>query len=127
MISRNFIGAGSDDCSFFIWDKTTTNVVRILKGDESIVNCIQPHPFTSMLATSGIDPVVRIWMPKFGPDPDDSIRQSNNGASSANVRENSDERIVSDMKSAVLNNQLQMNSHPFEFLFLNLTQNPQSK
>lgn len=72
---RDFISAGSDDGSFFIWDKKlvlkknknfkyfhlvveikrTTNVVRVLKGDESIVNCLAPHPFTSILASSGID------------------------------------------------------------------------
>ena len=90
-----------------MWDKLTTNVVRVLKGDESIVNCLQPHPFASYLATSGIDPQVRIWSPMS--------------------REKEDERVVSDVKTAVLNNQTQMNSHPFEFLFLNLNQNRQSK
>jgi len=58
-----FIVAGSDDGSFFIWDKTTTNIVRVLRGDESIVNCLEPHPETCLLATSGIDPVVRLWSP----------------------------------------------------------------
>jgi hypothetical protein len=104
-VGDNFIAAGSDDGSFFIWDKTTTNVVRVLKGDESIVNCIQPHPFSCYLATSGIDPHIRIWSPKL-----------------SETKEN-DERIVTDIRSAAVNNQIQMNSHPFEFLFLNLTQN----
>ena len=56
--------AGSDDGSFFIWDKITTNIVRVLRADESIVNCLQPHPSTCLLATSGIDPVVRLWSPR---------------------------------------------------------------
>ena len=107
MLTRNFICAGSDDGSFFIWDKLTTNVVRVLKGDDSIVNCLQPHPFAPYLATSGIDPHVRIWAPK--------------------ILDNKDERVVSDVKTAVLNNQNQMHSHPFEFLFLNLNQNRQGK
>ena len=112
-IGENYICAGSDDGSFFIWDKTTTNVVRVLKGDESIVNCIQPHPFTSMIATSGIDLDVKIWAPKFGEV--DSVESGK--------KAEDDDRIVTDVKSASLNNQLQMNSHPFEFLFLNLNQN----
>lgn len=59
-----YIVAGSDDGSFFIWEKSTTNIVRVLRGDESIVNCLQPHPSYCLLATSGIDPVVRLWSPQ---------------------------------------------------------------
>ena len=59
-----YIVAGSDDGSFFVWEKATTNIVRVLRGDDSIVNCLQPHPSYCMLATSGIDPVVRLWTPK---------------------------------------------------------------
>lgn len=59
-----YIVSGSDDGSFFIWEKETTNLVRILQGDESIVNCLQPHPSYCFLATSGIDPVVRLWNPR---------------------------------------------------------------
>lgn len=59
-----YIVSGSDDGSFFIWEKETTNLVRILQGDESIVNCLQPHPGYCFLATSGIDPVVRLWNPR---------------------------------------------------------------
>ena len=58
-----FIVAGSDDGSIFIWDRQSTNNIRILKGDASIVNCLQPHPSYCMLATSGIEHVVRIWTP----------------------------------------------------------------
>lgn len=59
-----YVVAGSDDGSFFIWDKNTSNIIRVLHGDESIVNCLQPHPNTCLLATSGIDPVVRLWSPR---------------------------------------------------------------
>ncbi|KAK2710929.1 WD and tetratricopeptide repeats protein 1-like isoform X2 [Artemia franciscana] len=59
-----YVIAGSDDGSFFVWDHETTNIVKILRGDESIVNCLQPHPTTCLLATSGIDSVVRLWSPR---------------------------------------------------------------
>lgn len=58
-----YILAGSDDGCFFIWDRNTGIVERVLRGDESIVNCLQPHPFTCLLASSGIDSAVRIWSP----------------------------------------------------------------
>ncbi len=58
-----FVAAGSDDGKFFIWEKASTNIVRIFEGDESIVNCLQGHPTACLLATSGIDPVVRLWSP----------------------------------------------------------------
>jgi WD and tetratricopeptide repeat-containing protein 1 len=58
-----YIVAGSDDGCIFIWDRTTGVIQRILKGDDSIVNCLQPHPTTCLMATSGIDSVVRLWAP----------------------------------------------------------------
>ncbi|KAG9510632.1 WD and tetratricopeptide repeats protein 1 [Fragariocoptes setiger] len=58
-----YIVAGSDDGAFFIWDKTTTNLLKAFKGDDQIVNCLQPHPDICLLATSGIDHVVRLWSP----------------------------------------------------------------
>lgn len=61
--NNQFIVAGSDDGLFFVWDKQTENNLLILKGDGSIVNCLQPHPSQFMLATSGIDNEVKIWTP----------------------------------------------------------------
>uniref|UniRef100_A0A671KIN5 WD and tetratricopeptide repeats 1 n=1 Tax=Sinocyclocheilus anshuiensis TaxID=1608454 RepID=A0A671KIN5_9TELE len=94
-----YIVSGSDDGSFFIWEKETTNLVRILQGDESIVNCLQPHPSYCFLATSGIDPVVRLWSPR--PE-----------------KENC--RVVEDMESAAQANQRRMNADPLEVMLLNM-------
>uniref|UniRef100_A0A8C5GA78 WD and tetratricopeptide repeats protein 1 n=1 Tax=Gouania willdenowi TaxID=441366 RepID=A0A8C5GA78_GOUWI len=96
-----YIVSGSDDGSFFIWEKETTNLVRILQGDESIVNCLQPHPSYCFLATSGIDPVVRLWNPR--PETD-----SENG------------RVVEDMEGAAQANQRRMNADPLEVMLLNM-------
>jgi len=46
-----------------VWDKKNENNLLILKGDTSIVNCLQPHPSEFMLATSGIDHDVKLWTP----------------------------------------------------------------
>jgi len=96
-----FIMAGSDDGKFFIWDRRTGNIVRVLVGDESIVNCLQGHPDTPLLATSGIDPVVRLWQP--GPEDGQT-----------NTRE------VEDRDEAAGNNQRRMNADPFETILLNM-------
>ncbi|XP_066582568.1 WD and tetratricopeptide repeats protein 1 [Prorops nasuta] len=96
-----YIVAGSDDGSFFIWDRNTTNILRILHGDDRIVNCLQPHPYTCLLATSGIDPVIRLWSPR----PEDG---------SINERE------VQDLEKAASANQIRMNSDPFELMLLNM-------
>ncbi|XP_045611608.2 WD and tetratricopeptide repeats protein 1 isoform X1 [Procambarus clarkii] len=58
-----FIAAGSDDGNLFVWDRHTTNLIRVIPGDESIVNCVQCHPHTCLLATSGIESVVKLWAP----------------------------------------------------------------
>jgi hypothetical protein len=36
-----------------------SNILRIFKADESIVNCIQLNPYTCMIATSGTDPHIK--------------------------------------------------------------------
>ena len=59
-----YIAAGSDDGNIFIWEKATERIVRVLQGDESIVNCVQWHPLGAMLATSGIGHTVNLWEPK---------------------------------------------------------------
>ena len=59
-----YIAAGSDDGNLFIWDRWSTNLVKVLHADDNIVNCVQAHPSTCLLATSGIDPVVRLWSPQ---------------------------------------------------------------
>lgn len=37
--------------------------VKVLAADEDVANCVQPHPHLPVLATSGIDTVVRLWAP----------------------------------------------------------------
>ncbi|XP_059909163.1 WD and tetratricopeptide repeats protein 1 [Gadus macrocephalus] len=96
-----YIVSGSDDGSLFIWEKETTNLVRILQGDESIVNCLQPHPSYCFLATSGIDPVVRLWNPR----PEVEVE---NG------------RVVEDMEGAAQANQRRMNADPLDVMLLNM-------
>ena len=56
--------AGSDDGHFFVWEKKSSNIVKAFVGDSSIVNCLEPHPSCCLLATSGIDSVVRLWSPR---------------------------------------------------------------
>lgn len=95
-----FIVAGSDDGSMYFWERNTTNNIRILKGDASIVNCLQPHPTFCLMATSGIDPVVRLWSPL----PQDGRK---------------DDREVSNKDVAAKENQKRMKADPFDFVLMN--------
>lgn len=96
-----YIVAGSDDGSIFIWDRKTTNSIRILRGDSSIVNCLQPHPVFCLLATSGIEHVVRLWSPRpeDGHENDQEIKEKDEVASS---------------------NQLRMRADPFDMVLMNM-------
>ncbi|CAN8299158.1 unnamed protein product [Cochlearia groenlandica] len=58
-----YIASGSDDGRWFIWEKQTGRLVKVLVGDEAVVNCIQCHPFDSVVATSGIDNTIKLWSP----------------------------------------------------------------
>ncbi|VDO94965.1 unnamed protein product [Soboliphyme baturini] len=96
-----YVVAGSDDGQFFIWEKKTGNIVRILHGDESIVNCLQPHPSVCLLATSGIETAVKLWAPK-----------AQDGAN--------DPLIITDFDTATIANQRRMNADPLELMLMNI-------
>ncbi|XP_058096987.1 protein ALTERED SEED GERMINATION 2 isoform X2 [Magnolia sinica] len=58
-----YVASGSDDGRWFIWEKRTGRLIKMLAGDEAVVNCIQCHPFDCTIATSGIDSTIKIWTP----------------------------------------------------------------
>ncbi|EPS64348.1 hypothetical protein M569_10433 [Genlisea aurea] len=58
-----YIASGSDDGRCFIWEKKTGRLIKMLHGDDAVVNCIQCHPHDCTIATSGIDSTIKIWCP----------------------------------------------------------------
>ncbi|XP_022814314.1 DDB1- and CUL4-associated factor 8 isoform X2 [Spodoptera litura] len=65
-----YVVSGSDCSYIYIWDKKTESIVQWLVGDlNGVVNCIESHPKCPVLATSGLDKDVKIWMPKSQYDP----------------------------------------------------------
>mmetsp|Transcript_43737 Transcript_43737/g.72451 ORF Transcript_43737/g.72451 Transcript_43737/m.72451 type:complete len:223 (+) Transcript_43737:324-992(+) len=58
-----YVVAGSDDGRVFLWEAGSGRLVGSWTADEDIVNCVQPHPFDPVLATSGIENCVRLWAP----------------------------------------------------------------
>ena len=114
--------AGSDDGKIFFWDRKSTNIIKVLKGDDSIVNCLQPHPDCCVLASSGIDHVVRLWSPQ----PEVQTYLANQGSvcfislvyfsqdGSKNARE------IQDLDKTVCANQRRMNADPFESFLMEM-------
>uniref|UniRef100_A0AAR2LYG4 Ddb1 and cul4 associated factor 6 n=1 Tax=Pygocentrus nattereri TaxID=42514 RepID=A0AAR2LYG4_PYGNA len=60
---KSFVLSGSDCGHIFIWDRYTGEHVMLLEADNHVVNCLQPHPFEPLLASSGIDYDIKIWSP----------------------------------------------------------------
>ncbi|PIK53436.1 putative DDB1- and CUL4-associated factor 8 isoform X3, partial [Apostichopus japonicus] len=59
-----FVVSGSDCGNVFLWSKDTERIVQLMHGDVGgVVNCLEPHPTAPILATSGLDNDVKIWMP----------------------------------------------------------------
>lgn len=61
--NTEYVVSGSDCCRVFIWKKRGGKLVALLKGDQAVVNCLEPHPYATILATSGIEDTVKIWAP----------------------------------------------------------------
>lgn len=57
------VAAGSDGGRVFIFDAATGEAVMLLHADDDVANCVQCHPTLPVLATSGIESVVRVWAP----------------------------------------------------------------
>ena len=59
-----YVVSGSDCGHVFIWDKTSEKIVQCMKGDDTgVVNCLEQHPSAPVLATSGLDPDVKVFVP----------------------------------------------------------------
>ncbi|GFP92144.1 wd and tetratricopeptide repeats protein 1 [Phtheirospermum japonicum] len=58
-----YVASGSDDGRWFIWEKKTGRLIKMLHGDDAVVNCIQSHPHDCVIATSGIDSTIKLWTP----------------------------------------------------------------
>jgi len=60
---ENYVMSGSDCGHVFIWNRHTAELVMIMEADDHVVNCLQPHPYDPVLATSGIDYDIKLWAP----------------------------------------------------------------
>ncbi|XP_053561071.1 DDB1- and CUL4-associated factor 8 isoform X2 [Bombina bombina] len=59
-----FVVSGSDCGHIFLWEKSSCQIVQFMDGDKGgVVNCLEPHPHLPVLATSGLDYDVKIWVP----------------------------------------------------------------
>ncbi|XP_055987089.1 DDB1- and CUL4-associated factor 8-like [Sorex fumeus] len=68
-----FILSGSDCGHIFFWDKSSSQVVQCMEGDqEGTINCLDPHPHLPIIATCGLDYEAKIWAPSSADttDPD---------------------------------------------------------
>jgi len=62
-LNDEYVVSGSDCGSIFIWDKNTTELVQLLRGDDDTTNVVVGHPYEPLLAASGIDYTVKLFSP----------------------------------------------------------------
>ncbi|XP_017137654.1 DDB1- and CUL4-associated factor 8 [Drosophila miranda] len=59
-----YVISGSDCGHIFFWDRNTESIINYMKGDiAGVINCLEPHPWMPVLATSGLEHNVKIWTP----------------------------------------------------------------
>ncbi|WOL16800.1 DDB1- and CUL4-associated factor 8 isoform X2 [Canna indica] len=58
-----YVTSGSDCGRIFIWRKKDGKLLRVMGGDRYVVNCIESHPYSAVIATSGIEKDIKIWTP----------------------------------------------------------------
>ncbi|KAE8663518.1 putative UDP-Glycosyltransferase superfamily protein [Hibiscus syriacus] len=59
-----YVVSGSDCGRIFIWKKKCGELVRVMEADKHVVNCIESHPHSTVLASSGIETDIKVWSPK---------------------------------------------------------------
>ncbi|SEI31569.1 YALIA101S01e26368g1_1 [Yarrowia lipolytica] len=60
-IDDSLVLSGSEDSRVYVWNRADANLIAILQGHSSLVNCVQWHPTRPMFASAGDDHTVRIW------------------------------------------------------------------
>lgn len=76
-----YVISGSDCGNIFFWSKETEAILNILPGDEKgVVNVLEQHPTLPVLATSGLDDDVKVWMPTLPTEGPESARIAKNKA-----------------------------------------------
>jgi WD40 repeat protein len=55
----HIVACGSDHGNVFLFDSLTGELLRVLSADQEVANCVQCHPTLPVLATSGLEYVVR--------------------------------------------------------------------
>ncbi|XP_027343567.1 DDB1- and CUL4-associated factor 8 [Abrus precatorius] len=58
-----YVLSGSDCGHIFIWKKKEAKLVRLMIGDQHVVNQLEAHPHIPILATCGIEKNVKMWLP----------------------------------------------------------------
>lgn len=61
--NSEYVMSGSDCGHIFIWNKKSGGLVRVMEGDRRIVNQVEPHPNIPVLASSGLEKNIKIWVP----------------------------------------------------------------
>lgn len=70
-LRSEYVISGSDCGYVYLWDKESGHIIHYMHGDEEgVVNCLEPHPTCPILATSGLDEDVKIWVPSCEYPPD---------------------------------------------------------
>ncbi|XP_071709285.1 uncharacterized protein [Rutidosis leptorrhynchoides] len=63
-----YVMSGSDCGHIFIWKKKRGELVRVMEGDRRIVNQVESHPNIPVLASSGLDKNIKLWVPMSSDD-----------------------------------------------------------
>ncbi|CAM6084053.1 unnamed protein product [Calypogeia fissa] len=95
--NSEYVVSGSDCGRIFIWKKRGGELVAMMKGDNEVVNCLEPHPFATYLATSGIEASIKIWAPtaeRLQPLPADAEKTMQNNRRRRENRLNLRPRVI---------------------------------
>lgn len=85
----DYVTSGSDGGGYiFIWRKKDGKLIRVMRGDIQVVNCVQQHPSGTVVASCGIGNTIKIWEPE-GEDP--SIARVNRDEEEMSPFSNSDD------------------------------------
>ncbi|KAH7354545.1 WD40-repeat-containing domain protein [Pyrenochaeta sp. MPI-SDFR-AT-0127] len=61
MVEYAFIASGTEESNVIIWDVSSKNVLQRLEGHTDAVLSVDTHPTKKLIASAGLDRVVRVW------------------------------------------------------------------
>jgi COMPASS component SWD3 len=95
-----FIASGSEEGNVLLWDVSSKNLLQRLEGHVDAVMSVDTHPTERLIASAGLDRVVRIWRAVDRPEHEESAGAGASKTASENEKQPNGVKLEAEVEMA---------------------------